>query len=51
MQLGAVRGREPHVLVVQAEAVRVEGDVVGDPGDARDVDLWVVCWVVEAEEE
>jgi len=42
VQLGAVRGREPHVLVVEAEAVRVERDVVGDSRDARDVDLVVV---------
>jgi len=42
VQLGAVRGREPHVLVVEAEAVRVERDVVGDSRDAWDVDLVVV---------
>ena len=44
VQLGAVRGGKPHVLVVEAEAVRVEGDVVGDARDARDVDLVIWLW-------
>ena len=39
MQLRPVGRREPHVLVVEAEAVRVEGDVVGHSGDAGDVYL------------
>ena len=41
MELGPVGSRQPDVLVVEAEAVRVEGDVVGDARDPRDVDLKV----------
>lgn len=41
MELGAVGGGQPHVLVVEAEAVGVEGDVVRDARDPGDVDLRV----------
>lgn len=40
VQLRAVGRREPHVLVVEAEAVRVEGDFVGHSRDAGDVYLF-----------